>query len=453
MGETESFQAAPQVDVQWFPRFKEASEFENLTALAGEKAYRAEQRERFLSGEIENPVLDYPNIDEEDLTRREQEFLALKKDILAGEENEIVKQVYRWRINEKIAGLRMLLAVDKGDTRRFKRYTEFIYGRPSPEIFAYTVQSLHLELEKCLDSENPELQKVAEELIRLLPQDLEGVKVFALPSEETVQLVQESTLKEIGSLVNIPEISGTLKAEDIKQVFEQSLQTLKVEGWQIVIDTGSATGIRVSQAKKEIKIPESRKLLFNRMRTLIAHEIGTHVARRIRGERSKLMLLGLGLDRYESGEEGIATMREQAIRGKLKDFSGLEGHLAISLACGLDGKPRDFRGVYEVLQKYFLFKQIIKGEDSVTAEKQAQIKAWNRCIRTFRGTGCSTAGTCFTKDIVYRKGNIGVWNVVKERPEEMQRFSVGKYDPANPRHIWVLEQLGITDKDLVSLGA
>jgi hypothetical protein len=56
-----------------------------------------------------------------------------------------------------------------------------------------------------------------------------------------------------------------------------------------------------------------------------------------------------------------------------------------------------------------------------------------------------------TRDIVYREGNIGVWRVVKNNPEEERRFSVGKYDPANPRHIWILEQLGISDEDLDNL--
>ena len=51
------------------------------------------------------------------------------------------------------------------------------------------------------------------------------------------------------------------------------------------------------------------------MRDLIVHEIGTHVVRRENGKRSKLRLLGIGLDNYERGEEGIATMREQVLNG------------------------------------------------------------------------------------------------------------------------------------------
>jgi len=90
-------------------------------------------------------------------------------------------------------------------------------------------------------------------------------------------------------------------------------------------------------------------------------------------------------------------------------------------------------------------------KDKATALASAQNEAYNDCVRIFHGTSCKNPGNCLTKDIVYREGNIGVWNVVKNNPEEIKRFSVGKYDPTNPRHIWILEQLGITDEDLADL--
>jgi hypothetical protein len=125
--------------------------------------------------------------------------------------------------------------------------------------------------------------------------------------------------------------------------------------------------------------------------------------------------------------------------------------LSISLALGLDGRPRDFRGVYEIMEKLHYFENIVEGKAPDEALTKAQTKAWAGTLRTFRGTDCSTPGVCFTKDIIYREGNISVWDIVKAKPEEMLRFSIGKYDPANSRHIAVLEQLGITDADLQQL--
>lgn len=198
-------------------------------------------------------------------------------------------------------------------------------------------------------------------------------------------------------------------------------------------------------------IPESRSLVKDKVTGLIVHEVGTHVARRINGERSRLKLLSIGLDRYEPGDEGVATMREQALSQKVDDFSGLDGHLAIGLALGLDGQPRDFRQVNEILGKYYLIRNLLSGKTFTEAQEKANNSAWSRSVRTFRGTDCKTPGVCFTKDIIYRQGNIGAWEIIKKKPDEMARFNIGKYDPSNSRHLWILEQLGITDTDLATL--
>jgi len=168
----------------------------------------------------------------------------------------------------------------------------------------------------------------------------------------------------------------------------------------VAIDTSSKTGISVNQEQKTVKFPESRTLMIRKLKALIVHEIGTHVVRRIKGERSRLMLLGLGLDRYEQGGEGVATLRKQVIEGKVSDFTDLEGHLAINLAAGLDGKPRNFREVFGIMEKYFTFEAMRSGKSPAEAKQETQTKAWNHCIRTFRETDCATAGICFTKDII-----------------------------------------------------
>src|SRR5690606_25087140 len=143
---------------------------------------------------------------------------------------------------------------------------------------------------------------------------------------------------------------------------------------------------------------------------------GTHVARRINGARSKLQLLGLGLARYKD-DEGIATMREQIQKEEFQEYSGFEAHLAIGLCYGLDGKgPRDFRQTFEILKRFFKLEKVIEGKESEEAESSANNKAWNRCIRTFRGTNCSIPGICFTKDIFYRESNIEIWRIWKENP-------------------------------------
>ncbi|MFA5961533.1 MAG: tyrosine/phenylalanine carboxypeptidase domain-containing protein [Parcubacteria group bacterium] len=371
-----------------------------------------------------------------DISRRGQDLLQLKRDILEQETNETIKQIYRWKINEKIAELRMLGETKSGNDRRFFRYSKFIYGKPEQEIFAYTIS----QIKKVIDGKINDTREGVREAAKRLSNELSDPLSIEKPKiTDLKDFIKESSESK--------EFTNTeYNAEEIKYAFEQALEKYKLTGWNVVV-TEKGTAVSVSQENKNVNIPSSRKMKENKLRALIEHEIGTHVLRREKGEKTKLKLLGLGLDRYLKGEEGIATYEEQKILGA-NEFAGFDGHLAIALAMGMDGKKRDFRKVYEILKDYYFINS--KKEES-EAIIQAENSAWNRCVRTFRGTSCGSCGACLTRDIVYREGNIGTWNVVKNKPEEVKRFMVGKYDPGNQRHIWILEQLGITDSDLDDL--
>lgn len=438
-------------DEHLYDAFAETASFQAYEYLNGAVANRSEQKNLFLAGDIQNPILDYPDLDLEKLGQTEASLLYQKQSLLANEHNAVIKQTYRWRLNEKIAEIRLLKAAANGNMHHFQRYSEFIYGKPTPDIFAYTVNSIRSKVQEATTSDDITISECAESLLNLLP-NLPEPKIAKLPDETTISVAHEQTTNELGDLINLPDATEKLDAIQIQEAFSSALQKLGGTDWQITIDEQtSRTGISVNQEEMQVKIPQSRAAVKDKVASLILHEIGTHVARRINGERSRLKLLGLGLDRYESGEEGMATMREQALNQKVNDFSGLDGHLAIGLALGLDGQPRDFRQVYEILEKYNLLQNLLGGKDFSEAQEKAQNSAWNRCVRTFRGTDCKTPGVCFTKDVIYREGNIGVWKVIKSNPDEMIRFNVGKYDPSNPRHLWILEQLGITEQDLATL--
>jgi hypothetical protein len=437
------------VDEHLFNRFADIATFQAYEYLGGSSAYRKEQKAKFLNGEIRNPELDYPELDMNKLDDLEAELLTQKVDLLGNEQNETVKQVYRWRLNEKIAEARLLKATLNGDMRRFARYSEFVYGMPSKEAFEYTVARIREKAQGALSSENDELRRAAEVLLAELP-EVKMDTERALPEEDALELAHRQVLEEFSDVINLPVDGDEIEAEGIKEAFEQAIEHLKGDGWDVVIDP-DASNISINQERKTARIPEDRRVSKDKLIGLLVHEIGTHIARRINGERSKLKILSLGLDRYEVGEEGVTTLREQAIKNKVEDFAGEPRHLSISLAVGIDGQPRDFRGVYEIIKKLYYFENLVNGKEPEEALTKAQAKAWSGTIRTFRGTDCKTPGVCFTKDIIYREGNISVWDVVQNNPEEMLRFSIGKYDPANSRHIAVLEQLGISDKDLQKL--
>src|SRR3989344_842168 len=160
------------LDEVLYERFKELGAMKGYEYLDGDKNAREAQKRLFLSGEVQNPQLDYPKIDTQLLESREKGLLALKTDVLSGETNETVKQVYRWKINEKIAEIRMLQAAAERDMRRFKKYSEFVYGTPSKDVFGYTINSIRSVAILATGNEDLSIQAAAAELLDMLPNEL-----------------------------------------------------------------------------------------------------------------------------------------------------------------------------------------------------------------------------------------------------------------------------------------
>jgi hypothetical protein len=446
----ESVLEAP-LDARWFRNFEMiTSTNESVeTSLDGEKDARERTKQSFLNGEVENPTLDYPGINPEKLAQEETELLALKDSIIRDEPNEVVAQAYRWRINERLAQVRMLKATANGDMHRFGRYAAFIYGEPDGGVFGYTVKTA---LEKAAKSigEDSSIGQAAKDLVSILPDPKMEDQSIKKPDSQTIEAVAKIINSEFENLGLSDSEKEDFDSDDISSVFTKALESLGAEGWKI-LNVDNRTKVNVDQEQKEVLVPTGRQVARLKLEQLVIHEIMLHVGRREHGTKSRLSLLGLGLDRYIKGEEGVTTVAEQAHAGKVVAFRGLELHLAAALAKGLDGEPRDFRQTYEVLYKYFLFKELPKAKDKDQAEKTAQDKAYAHCVRVFRGTDCKTKGVIFPKDIVYREGNIAVWGLLKNNPNEALKFSIGKYDPANDRHLWILSQLGITDQVLEKL--
>jgi hypothetical protein len=240
-----------------------------------------------------------------------------------------------------------------------------------------------------------------------------------------------------------------INIEEIVTRFEQGLEKydLVEYGWTVVVDeTGERDKIAVSQAKKQVLLPcervlqnnrsQARALTPERINGLIEHEIGTHALRAKNGSESELKLLQTGLDRYDVGEEGLATFREQVEAGT-DDYAGFHGYFAAGLAKGLDAHDeRDFAGVFTVLTAYF---EVCEGEESTKAKELA----WARCLRTFRGTTGKVPGAIFTKDILYREGNIKIHEMYANGLLDDEKANIGKYDIANDRHRAVLTEIGL----------
>ena len=441
------------LDEKWHGRLEEAGTFQDYEYFRGDKDHRGQQKKQFLAGEIENPDLDH-QIDLVEMDGREEKLLALKQDLLAEEENEVVRQAYRWRINEKIAELRMIRATANGEMRRFKKYNEFIYGKPDEQVFYWEISNLRKKAEKNLSSGNSDLEAAAQDLIETLANipEPEISQAPEPPTDESFQKAKDLVEERLAAnLIELGDENPTLNPDQVAEMFDQGLEQIgaKEMGWKVIKIEGRLFG--VIPKRKEVEVPDAKDRKLRNAVNLYLHEVDWHVGRKLTGLRSKFKLLGFGLDRGLKGDEGGATMVEQGFKGKFNDFAGRLSHTVAGFAYGYGDQPRNFREAFEITKKYLYMNQLGFGKDKATADRLATTNAYGTCVRTFKGTDCATAGTCHTRDITYREGNIGVWDVIGKNPDELKRFRVGLYDPANQRHIWILEQLGITDKDLENL--
>jgi len=436
------------LDADWYEEYKKIGSFLPYTFLSGDRASHEIQKSLFLKGEIRNPTFEYPFLDHDMYVVMRAKLIALQDRITNQEKNELVRRAYGWKIAEKLNELEILLAACRQDMSSFQRYSESCYGAPKLEVFEFSLHTLRLLMDEYLGSKNEIIKNAAveldQEIDQYFPQNTPEITRFSLPTQKTISVARQYTYKELGYLI---QGIGTHKKEyvshDIEKLFSSSLAKLGATGWTASIDTTSTSAIHVDHTNKQVKIPFDRTMTHEKLLAIILHEIGTHVARRINGEKSVLMLLGLGLNGYERADEGLATMREQVFDDQIVEFARAERHVAVSLCYGLDGKKRDFRDVYTALEKYIFFKSLVQGMAVEDSKKYSEDLAWVTCERTFRGTDCSTAGVCLTKDIMYQEGNIAIWNLLETNPSELMRFNVGKYDPTNLEHCQLLNDLGI----------
>ncbi len=412
------------IDTHYFEKFTKdgLGSFESYWYLGGDLREREKQKNLFLDDAIRNPTLDYPYLDDFDFDGKKERLRNLQGEIQA-EGNDILIKAYLPKIEVKLNEISMLAAAKFGNDIAFTDFATRVFGHPQKDVHQYIINRLRKQCEEILTSEQPsDVRKVAAQAL------LEEIGVYGETAVEDYRSHDPNYADKEKDL-------EIVDCEVIACSFEQALMEFPGgESWRVDVSKNSVI-LSVSQEDKSIIIPQSRTMSRIKLRSLIAHEVGTHIVRRERGERSPLKLLGIGLDHHIGGEEGIATYNEMQISGA-HDYPRLDRHFAAGLCAGFDGEKRDFRETYKLLKNYYL----VKGESDVEATNIA----WFVCVRTFRGTTCQTPGAYYPKDATaYTPGNIFITKMIRENHAECKRLMVGKYDPRNERHLEILDALGL----------
>ena len=454
------------VDQEWFEQLtqildnhKDKNRSLTLVALDLTPKEREHEHAEFLRDREYCPDFRPRRTNIEDIESKEKDLIDLKERIEQEEENGVIKLTYRWKINTMIAFLRLLKASIKGDMGRFRRYSHFLYGAPDPDVQSFCLDKASDVIKESLQSDDPEMvsaaEKLREHLLNAQPSHREKHDAFVEIQPPSDQLIAE-TRKKVHELHAdlLPEgldpSEEEISPEQTAQYFQEALKSAGADDWKVIINP-NRTGMIVKPSTQEIHIPAGKKQSMQRVLELIFHEIGAHVTRYLKGKESNLKLLSIGLDRYIKGEEGVGALFESMAKPEskpVKDFGKFGRHLAISLATGVNHDPYNFREVYETMEAYYYLDELRKGKEHEAAKEKAAKRTWITCQRVYKGTHSDKPGTCFTKDIVYREGEIGTWLLLNEKePDSLSQLTLGKWDHTNARHWWILSQTGVLPED------
>lgn len=383
-----------------------------------------EERDSFINNEIENPLFTYKS--QKVNVNYDEKLDLLRACMEQPQVPSVVVDLYRRKMEKQLLRNSIIgSSLNKNDQAFFEASCD-LYGKPKRKYFAYIAKRLLLLCNSQKGANQGSVRRLSKVVSKINTEGVD-IDVSVLPSVV-------ATGSPIGSAVEVVEI------------FSSVIERCGIEGWVVQVDAaGTRSRFAVNVQQKVVHIPSDQQL-FSRpqkltnigVQALAEHEVGVHVRRSYEAQQGPLKLLEIGLDAYLPGEEGLAAYAQQQVEGA-EEFYGFDRYLAACLAVGMDGKKRDFRSVFSLMLDYYTLK-FAGMEKGHTDPYRA---AWDVCVRIFRGTTGQTAGCVFTKDIVYMEGNIGIWNLLSERPHVFESLFVGKYNPLLSRHVNTLQTLGI----------
>lgn len=406
--------------------------FQKLQALTIIAQFRLDyeqfQQEKtaFLKGEVHNPHLMYQIKSGDDLENKATGLIELAQEIADDIQlPPALKMLYSQKIADEVARIRLYQATHQGSDEQFFSAAQKLYGSIDALWWHEILAHLPLAVQKLIPVQgipNPLLVKTVDRALKRSVAD--HVLTFYPYLHEIVKWKHT-----------------TVDAALIYQATQEFLYSLGIDDWKVQITESSATAIAVNSKNRIVNIPHTRSMSINKLQTILAHEIGTHVMRYVNGKKSSLQLLASGLSQYLPAEEGLATMCAQSLsKYKWKSFAGQDKYFAIGLAIGIDGHPRDFRAVFEIMTIYYF--SLSKAKDA-SAQQKARERAWNTCVRIFRGTHGQDKGICYLKDLVYYQGNRLMWELVSTQPETFPQLFLGKFSPFESDQVRCLQELGL----------
>lgn len=455
----------PPVDLELFESFQDAhldttDVYEQMTPTAERKKAGLDALRRGEDADFsvqENGA----DLDESVIAERLDALQQWKRELIADTslDNEI-KQAYRWKINEDIANLHMLEASRRGDMRNFRRWNEFIYGKPDEDIYRAALDWVAHDAEKLLTTadQKPAVIEAAQNVMNML-EDERGYRELLVPDTETFDAVRDDHMREGGFYalllagVDIPK-TGKVSSEEGEKILAHVVRHNLESDYEAEDSPGAAWS--VVHSRRKYRRPKSYNMLAKRFQGLgLGHEIGTHLLERMNGMRGPVRLASRGLDRTEKGGEGRAIVREIVPYDTFDEFGKivrwrdiLRRHIAIGYGSGIgQDDPRTSQEIYQFMNAIdTMYQTKLTPDDAQETDDKAHTKTGDLLARILRGVDGAKGGV-YQKDMVYLEGHVAVWlTAALKGPHAISDGDLGKFDINNPRHITFLQKMGLLPK-------
>jgi len=453
-------------DERWFGRFMEL--FEPVDFAVPQGALQ-QKWQAFIQGDVRNPDLRI-SYDIDGIRMKIEAWEVLKKDIEEQEKNVLLQHAYREKIEQQISFQRAKWFLQKGDMGLARMQMERVFPPPEEAQFAHVVFHLRQELQHVQHKNNipPALRLSAEQLLSCSPEasdDREGYR----PSKQVLGYFFNQNRGFVKHCVEIlagalPAREGrddmdTYESRDMVHALQRIHAAFDLPPWDIE-ETSERSTMAVDQRRRKTLIPTGRTFSRHEINKFAIQESG-HLLIRKPAEHSGIKLFTIGLAGYEESEEGFFRLldviyehdfEQKAV--ELDQLGHVDRYLALGLAYGYGNKiegpagppRRDFREVFEVMKRYYAYKDMltawISGEEEIQRnpdENETIVnsthtrQAFQVCTRLFSGTDGSDAG-CNPKIGIYYTGPYKVLQAGEEDPIIFSMDLFGKKDFTNPLH-------------------
>lgn len=228
-----------------------------------------------------------------------------------------------------------------------------------------------------------------------------GKEKFAEYSEKlfgtvTEELYQEAK-QELADTVIEKDESEVIPFKDTILLLKSALRKRKLSHWKIFVSNETIAEIQVNKSNSII-LKDKTKFTENRLKSVITHEIDTHIYRLENGRLQPYRIFERGTANYLATEEGLAIYNQNRLNIPLGEKKKSPALLVIAAYLG---KQMSFEELFHALRNEY---------------KLSKEQAWHLCIKVKRGVQDTSQQIVFTKDILYFVGNKSVERFFSHNP-------------------------------------